>query len=47
MGEDGVQGRSGRNGFAALGLERHGERRGDAVWLADQLDHPSSRFYPV
>ncbi|MDF1554127.1 MAG: NAD(+) diphosphatase [Deferrisomatales bacterium] len=47
MGDDAVQGRSGRNGFAALGLERHGERRGEAGWLAVQLDHPASRFYPV
>lgn len=47
MGRDDLQGRSGRNGFTALGLDRCGERRGDAAWLAAQLDGPASRFYPV
>ena len=47
MGEYDLQGRSGRNGFTARVLERHGERRGDAAWLAAQSEHPGSRFYPV
>lgn len=35
------------NFYAAGGLDRHGQRRGDAAWLAERLAHSSSRFVPV
>lgn len=47
MAREEAQGRSGRNGYAALELDRQGERRGDVEWLAAQLADPATRFCPV
>ena len=35
------------NFYAANGLDRAGHRRRDPAWLAEQLDHPESRFVAV